>query len=226
MKNKPFPHISIDNFLSKKNYNYIKDSFPSPNNKIWKKPNNRNTQGKSVTVQGRHNLKELQYDQKARSVFFELNSGLFIRFLEKVTGINGLIPDPFFAESGFHQMEKDGFLNVHSDFSHHDSLGLERRVNLLFYLNEDWKKEYNGYLSLYDKKINKISSYAPKANRCIIFTTSNISYHGHPEPLMSPKGIFRKSIAMYYYTLPTKKRLKKRIVFPTDRNFSFKVSKN
>ncbi|MDC2978897.1 2OG-Fe(II) oxygenase [Pelagibacteraceae bacterium] len=223
--NKPFPHIYIDNFLSKSNYLFIKKTFPKPKNKIWKKPDNNNTKGKSVTVRGKHDLKELQYSNQARNVFFELNSGLFIKFIENLTGIQGLLPDPYFAESGFHQIQNNGYLNIHADFSHHDYFGLERRVNLLYYLNDDWKDDYNGNLSLYNKKIKQIKSYKPQGNRCIIFSTSDISYHGHPEKLNTPKGVYRKSIAMYYYTLPTRKRTKKKIIFPNDKNFTYKITK-
>ena len=59
--------------------------------------------------------------------------------IEKITGISGLLPDPYFAESGFHQIQNHGYLNIHADFSHHDYLGLERRINLLYYLNDNWK---------------------------------------------------------------------------------------
>ena len=225
-QNIPFPHIHIDNFLSDKNYKFIKSAFPKPNNKIWKKPDNTNTKGKSVTVRGKYDLKELQYSDEARNIFFELNSGLFLRFIEKITGISGLIPDPYFAESGFHQIQNHGFLNIHADFSHHDYLGLERRVNLLYYLNDNWKDSYRGNLSLYNKKILPIKSYQPIANRCVIFSTSDISYHGHPEKLILPKGKYRRSIAMYYYTLPTRKRSKKKIFFPNDKNFKYKITTN
>lgn len=224
IKNKPFPHICIDNFLSDKNYTFIKKAFPRPSNKIWKKPTNNNTKGLSVTVRGKHDLKELQYSPNARKIFFELNSGLFLRFIEKLTGIKSLLPDPYFAESGFHQTQKNGFLNVHADFSHHDYLGLERRVNFLFYLNDNWKDNYNGNLSLYNKKIEPIKSYQPLGNRCIIFSTSDISYHGLPEKLMLPKGKYRRSIAIYYYTLPTIKRSKKNIFFPKDKKFNHTIS--
>lgn len=224
LNNKPFPHIAIDNFFNKTDYNKIKNIFPNSKNKIWKKPSNRNTQGKSVTVKGKYNLKELFYDSKTRGLFHELNSSLFLNFLEKLTGIQGLLPDPYFNEGGFHRSENGGFLNIHADFSHHDQLGLERRLNFIFYLNDEWKDIYNGKISLYDKNIKKVSSYSPIGNRIVIFTTSDYSYHGHPEKLILSKNQYRKSIALYYYSIPRSIRKKKRIVFPNDRSYEHKIS--
>ena len=80
LSNKPFPHIAINNFFSNSDYNKIKNIFPSSRNKIWKTPSNRNTQGKSVTVKGKYNLKELFYNSKTRALFHELNSSLFLHF--------------------------------------------------------------------------------------------------------------------------------------------------
>ena len=223
--NNPFPHVKIDNFLNDSSCNYIKECFPDSKNEIWKKPDNPYTMGKYVVKLGEQNLKELMMSDKSRQIFFELNSGLFLRFLEKLTGINGLLADPYFAEGGFHQIEKDGFCGIHADFSHHDHLGLERRVNLLYYLNENWKDSYKGNLSLYDQNLNSVKSYQPIDNRCIIFTTSDDSFHGHPEPLNTPDGYCRRSVALYYYTVPTETRKKKRILYPEDPNWKYSMLK-
>ena len=226
IKNIPFPHFNFSNFLDSKNYNFIKENFPSPDDKIWKKPTNKNTVGKSVTKRGDLDIKELLYSENARRIFYEFNSGAFLKFLEKLTGINGLISDPHFAEGGFHQSEDGGYLNIHADFSHHDALKLERRLNFIYYLNDDWQSEYNGGLSLYDKKLNKIKTYLPNGNSCIIFNTSDFSFHGHPEKMILPEGVYRRSIALYYYTGPTKDREIKKILFPEDENFVHEVTRD
>ena len=209
----------------KKSYNKIKKAFPKSNDEIWKTPTNIHTVGKSVTKNGALGLKELGYSKDARAFFHQLNSGLFLTFLEKLTGIKGLLPDPYFSEGGFQRMTKDGYLDVHADFSHSDKLGLERRLNLIIYLNDGWPESYGGQLGLYDQKINKKVSISPIGNRAVIFTTSDYSYHGHPEPLACPKNRFRRSIALYYYTLPTQRK-KSQTVFPNDINFSHKPTKD
>lgn len=223
--NAPFPNACIDNFFSPGDYAKVHAAFPAPDSDIWKKPTNKHVTGKKVTRQGQDGVKELLYSPAAREIFLELNSGLFLRFLEKLTGINGLIGDPHFAEGGFHCSESGGFLDIHADFSHHDHLGLERRLNLLFYLNDEWKEEYGGALGLYDHDLKKVKNYYPFGNRFLIFATSDTSYHGHPEPMKNPSTMFRKSIALYYYSLPTERKISK-IVFPEDKGFTFQLTKD
>lgn len=223
-KSKPFKHIVIDKLFSDKVYKSIEKTFPSPLSNIWKKPSNIHTKQKMVTKRGKNDIKEMLYSNEARDVLREFNSGSFLHFLEKVTGINGLICDPYFAEAGFHCSKDGGYLDIHADFSHHDKLGLERRLNLIFFMNENWKEEYNGYLSLYNKKLDPFIKIKPIGNTCVLFKTSEISYHGHPEPMKLPKNVFRKSIALYYYTLPTKRK-KSKIIFPEDKSFLNKISK-
>lgn len=219
-KTPPFPHAVILNFLPDPVYLKVKSSFPSYSSPIWKKPENEYTQGKSVTKNGDLG-KESFYSEDARRFFFELQSGLFLTFLEKLTGIKGLIGDPHFAEGGFHSSERGAFLSPHADFSHHDRTGLERRVNLLFYLNDGWQPKWEGALTLYDESVQPVKSYYPFGNSCVIFSTSEKSFHGHPVPLACPQGVRRKSIALYYYTLPTERK-PHRIIFPQDSSFSHK----
>ena len=111
----------------------------------------------------------------------EFNSSLFITFLEKITGIEGLIPDPYFAEGSFTMSTNGGYLDIHADFSHHDKLKLERRVNVLIYINENWKENFGGGLNLYDEDLNKKKTIFPYGNSIAIFTTSDKSFHGFPE---------------------------------------------
>ena len=218
----PFPHTIIDGFLTQKGYNKICKAFPKNNDEIWKTPTNTHTVGKSVTKNGSIGLKEILYANDARRFFHELNSSLFLNFLERLTGIKGLIPDPYFAEGGFHKSSSGGYLDIHADFSHHDKLGLERRINLIFYLNDNWLETYGGELGLYNKNYKKVVSIAPIANRMAIFTTSDQSFHGFPEKITCPAKIYRKSIALYYYSLPTSNRKKSKILFPKDPKFIYK----
>jgi len=219
---KPFPHTIIDGFLTHKGYNKICKAFPKKNDEIWKTPSNIHTVGKSVTKNGSLGLKELSYSEDVRRFFHELNSSLFLNFLEKLTGIKGLIPDPYFFEGGFHRSSSGGYLDIHADFSHHDKLGLERRLNLILYLNDNWLETYGGELGLYNKNFKKVVSIAPIANRIVIFTTSDDSFHGHPEKTTCPANKNRKSIALYYYSVPTTNRKKSKVLFPKDPTFTYK----
>ena len=83
-----------------------------------------------------------------------MNSYEFINFLNNLTGIKEkLIPDPYLWGGGFHELKNEGFLNIHSDFNVHPELKLNRRINLLIYLNKDWQENYGGSLELWDKKM-------------------------------------------------------------------------
>jgi hypothetical protein len=80
---------------------------------------------------------------------------------------------------------------------------VERRLNLLIYLNKDWPDAYGGALELWDKAMTGcVVKAAPVFGRAVIFTTDLDSYHGHPDPLTCPPDRARRSIATYYYTAP------------------------
>jgi hypothetical protein len=136
-----------------------------------------------------------------RSIFASFNSRSFLVFLEALTGINGLIPDPYYSGGGFHEILNGGFLDVHADFNLHPLLKVERRINVLLYLNRDWREEYGGALQLWaNSKGPCIRKIVPEFNRCVIFNTTSSTYHGNPEPVQHPNGHPRRSIALYYYT--------------------------
>ncbi|MEQ8908107.1 MAG: 2OG-Fe(II) oxygenase [Vicingaceae bacterium] len=131
-----------------------------------------------------------------------LNSEPFLSFLQTITGIDEpLISDPYFIGGGQHEIKKDGFLKIHADFNKHPKLGLDRRINFLVYLNKDWKEEYGGHFELWDKDMKKCEKkILPVFNRLAMFSTTDFSYHGHPDPLNCPEGRSRKSLALYYYS--------------------------
>jgi Rps23 Pro-64 3,4-dihydroxylase Tpa1-like proline 4-hydroxylase len=124
-----------------------------------------------------------------------------LQFLEKLTGIEGLIPDPYFGGAGPHQIEPGGFLKIHADFNWHPLLKLDRRLNLIVYLNRDWREEYGGHIELWDRGMTRAEQKVlPVWNRTIVFNTTDFSYHGHPTPLACPAGMTRKSVSFYYYS--------------------------
>ena len=133
---------------------------------------------------------------------YSLNSGPFLAFLERLTGINGLIADPHLRGGGVHIIRRGGKLGIHADFNHHKRLKVFRRLNLLLYLNREWDEAWGGHLELWNRdKTRCCRRIAPVFNRTVIFDTSNFSYHGHPEPLECPQDESRKSLALYYYTV-------------------------
>jgi Rps23 Pro-64 3,4-dihydroxylase Tpa1-like proline 4-hydroxylase len=124
-----------------------------------------------------------------------------LNFLEILTGIKGVIPDPYYVGGGLHQIKPGGNLEVHADFNLHTKLKLDRRINVLVYMNKDWHEEYGGHFELWNKDMTAAEQkILPLFNRCAIFSTTSTSYHGHPTPLSCPPDRTRKSIATYYYS--------------------------
>lgn len=136
-----------------------------------------------------------------RRLIEELVSAPFLTFLEQVTGIDALLPDPYLEGGGVHQIGAGGFLKVHTDFNWHKRLKVHRRLNLLLYLNEGWQDDWNGQLELWNKDVSECRArISPLFNRMVVFSTTDDSYHGHPDPLSCPDNVTRNSIALYYYT--------------------------
>lgn len=191
----PFPHIVFDNFLPPDVAQLAVDHFPSARLK-----------SDVVFDSGYAGLHKRQImpaacDASARALFHFFNSPPMLEFLEGLSNIQGLIPDPHFAGGGYHETSCGGKLGIHADFRINERLHLHRRMNVIIYLNQDWKDEYGGFLELWDRKMTKkCRSVAPVFNRCAIFNTDADSYHGHPDPLTCPGDVRRRSIALYYYT--------------------------
>jgi len=192
--NKPFPHIYFDNFLPVEAAEAAIRDFPEPKQLAWSEFNNPNERKLAYDVVER-------LPGTVRDVLYFLNSRPMIEFLEVLTGIKGVIPDPYYVGGGLHQIKRGGKLGVHADFNFHTKLNLDRRINVLVYMNKDWKEEYGGHFELWNQDMSRAEQkILPVFNRCAIFSTTSTSYHGHPTPLSCPPERTRKSIATYYYS--------------------------
>lgn len=195
----PFPHIVIDNFLPLPFIEEIYNLFPTE-----KLADDKFYENGFSGLHKRQVLPE-SCEQKIRSIFHFFNSAPVLQFLEGITTIDSLIGDPYFNGGGFHEIFRGGKLGVHADFRINEQLHLNRRINMLIYLNKNWHPDFGGNLELWDRRMkSKVDSIAPLFNRCVIFNTDANSYHGHPDPLNTPSEITRKSIALYYYTASKK----------------------
>jgi 2OG-Fe(II) oxygenase superfamily len=197
-ENQPFSHVGIDNFFDVAIIKELAAHYPGEFDARW---------NRTFLDAGSYEEQKLSLDRlgdlppQIQLFVNALNSHLFLEFLEDLSGIQGLIPDPYLSGGGLHMIPRGGRLAVHADFNRHRELNLDRRLNLLVYLNFDWKAEWGGALELWDKDVKrKEKSYLPIANRMVVFSTTDTAFHGHPDPLTSPKGQYRRSIALYYYT--------------------------
>lgn len=195
LSSQPFPHIVFDNFLPDEIVNKLLMNFPqeiSSNDYI----------ANSVHIENRkRGINPADCNYSARHMFSFLNSPPILKFIEGLSNIKHVSSDPYFLGGGYHEIKRGGKLSVHADFRSHQELNLQRRINLLIYLNKNWAPEYGGKLELWDSTMSNLcSSIEPIFNRCVIFSTDDKSYHGHPDPLECPENITRKSVALYYYT--------------------------
>jgi hypothetical protein len=194
--NTPFSHIVIDEFFDRRTLDEVLSEVDGiDRSKRYAKFLDRETGHNKFAflphVVGPNTARLTQY----------LNSGPFLTYLEKLTGISNLIADPSFFGGGVHWIDNGGYLEIHADFNHLKKYNLARRINLLLYLNKDWKDEYNGHLEMWDgSTMTKRKAVAPLFNRAVIFSTVKEALHGHPTPLSAPPGVARRSLALYYYT--------------------------
>jgi Rps23 Pro-64 3,4-dihydroxylase Tpa1-like proline 4-hydroxylase len=197
----PFPHILIEELIKPEYLEQVLAAFPTPDQELaWRKVV-AERDGQPMQYKKLGLPHELQMASVIRELLWEMNSIGFLTFLERLTGIQSLISDPMMQGGGLHQIMPGGLLGVHADFTTHKVYGLDRRINVLLYLNKDWKPEYEGHLELWSRDMSRcVRRIIPKFGRCVIFDTDASSYHGHPRPLNCPDGMTRKSIALYYYT--------------------------
>jgi len=133
--------------------------------------------------------------------FEEINSPEFVGFLTELTGITPILGDMELRGGGLHSSVQGGYLNVHTDFNFHPVTNMHRRLNLILYANSVWEEDWGGALELWSSDVSECRAKVfPKFNRAVLFETSEISFHGHPEPMTCPEGVSRKSLAVYYYS--------------------------
>lgn len=139
-------------------------------------------------------------DPKIKNLFYVPSTDEISNIFSKIASISDLEYDPYLNGAGLHAHSRYGRLNMHLDYEKHPKLkNRQRRLNIILFLTKDWKKEWNGDNQLWDKNMEKCKVKTfPKFNSAIIFKTNEISWHGLPEKIMCPEGVFRKSLAYYY----------------------------
>ena len=205
---KPYPHIVIKNYFDKNFLSKVLDEFPN----LYKISSSKNYNNKNEIKFS--NNKKKNFKKNTKILFKFLNSKLFLNFVQNLASINEkLLPDFELNGGGLHEIKRGGVLKIHTDFNKHPYKNIDRRINVLIYLNKQWKKNYGGNLELWNKSMKKcVKKIAPNFNTMVIFSTNDFTNHGHPNPLKCPETISRKSIATYYFSKgrPLKEILKVR----------------
>lgn len=188
----PFPLLVLDDFLDTQTAKGLLAEFPAPD----AMPKSRDymfgdkRELSSVAEQG----------PTSRAFYDALLGPQFQDFLRRLTG-RELFVDPAFHGGGFHQSGDGGYLDTHVDFNMHPLHGDWLRVlNVLLYLNEDWREEYDGRLLIKARPDDEPVGIAPLFNRGLLMLTDSHTYHGFKKMTLPP-GVTRKSIATYAYEL-------------------------
>jgi hypothetical protein len=195
-RSKPVPNFKIDNFLDEGFANRVLAAFPSYDEAI--------KVGRSFAAVNEYKKVQVTDAALFAEPVAQLNAALaapeFVDLLSYVFDISNLMADDQLVGGGIHQTGPRGFLDVHIDFNYIEERQLHRRLNILIYFNRDWKDEWGGNIELWDKDVKVCHhSFSPIFNRCVVFATNEISYHG-VTAVKCPPDQTRKSFAAYYYT--------------------------
>ena len=197
--NAPFPHLVLDHFLTDDAAQRLLDAFPA-----FEKGNFTGDDGRPGPKSANALLPKLgaPYAGLDRTI----QSAGFLELMARLTRIDGLLYDPFYLGGGTHENRDGASLDAHVDFNYHPSERWHRRLNLLLDLHRDWRAEWGGNLQLFADPRRDAApavSVAPVFNRCVIFETSERSWHGFDAirlPAGADRSLSRKSIALYFYT--------------------------
>jgi hypothetical protein len=196
----PFRHVVVDNFLTADACRQAIADFPSFEDK-----HAINEYGEVGGKAVREKLSELGPIYAKLDALFR--SPDFRRWVGRVSDIDDLLFDPDYVGGGTHENIDHQELDAHVDFNFHPKTRLHRRLNLILFLNAKWGEDWGGQLQLHrdpwsPPAEDDIRSVTPVANRCVLFETTETSWHGFP-PIRIPadkKGVTRRSVAVYYYT--------------------------
>jgi Rps23 Pro-64 3,4-dihydroxylase Tpa1-like proline 4-hydroxylase len=192
----PFPFVKIENFVDPEFAREVASAFPTFDDALatgrsFKTVNER----KKVQITDANT-----FPAPILRLHQMLSSQEFLGDLSYITGIPNLVADEELVGGGVHVTGPGGRLDVHIDFNYMEERQLHRRVNLLLYLNPTWQEEWGGQIQLWDRKVQACErQFSPALNRCVIFETSDISFHG-VTPVSPTAPYPRLSFATYYYT--------------------------
>jgi Rps23 Pro-64 3,4-dihydroxylase Tpa1-like proline 4-hydroxylase len=193
---KPVPNFCIDNFLEESFADSVADAYPTFEDAV--------KVGRSFSAVNEKGKVQVTDSSTFSEPVAELNRTLaspeFLGLLSDVFKMPNLLADEELVGGGIHQTGPRGHLDVHVDFNYIAERELHRRLNILIYFNKGWKPEYGGNIELWDEDVKVCHhSFSPIFNRCVVFETNEVSFHG-VTAVQCPPGMARKSFAAYYYT--------------------------
>ena len=196
---KPFRHVVVEPFLQPEALTALMGEFPAF--AAERARNELGEVGRKAVVPGIRTI------GPAYRAFDELlRSQSLLDLLGQITGIEKLLYDQDYVGGGTHENLHGQDLDLHIDFNYHPARGWHRRLNLILFLNEEWRPEWGGCLELHrdpwHPDQDEVAKVTPVANRAVLFETTERSWHGFPRIHLPAdrQQVSRKSVAVYYYT--------------------------
>ena len=192
--NNPFPHLIYEDFVTSDLIQNIKNEYDDIlKNKMdeWNKYDN--------PIEHKLSFNKFEDTVYLKQLFDIVGDENFIKSLQQTFDIEDIELDTDLYGAGLHNHPKGGHLCTHLDYEINPITFKKRWLNLILYINDDWKDEYNGDTELWnsDRTICEKRVY-PQFNKALIFRTDNKSWHGVSRTIDCPNETSRKSIAFYY----------------------------
>ena len=195
---RPYEHCVIPDFFEESSFRTLHDAYPPIETTPWDKYEN--------PIEQKWTLNKFDKDSVFSTLISHLQSDDTVSLLKQISGIPTLEKDPYLHGAGIHYHPSNTKLDLHLDYSIHPISGKERRLNLVYFMNDHWDPQWNGALELWDHEDMTpkecITKIYPLPNTAILFKTNDISIHGLPEPILTPPGVGRKTFAIYYVSQP------------------------
>ena len=195
----PFKHVVIDDFFEPEFARQLLDQFPRFDSALARNEGGA-TGGKAVNT----NIRAIS--PAYQRLYDAISAAPFLDLVSRLSGIPNLILDPKMFGGGTHENLHGQELDPHVDFNYDEARQLHRRLNLIVYLNPEWRQEWGGALEIHSNprnpQENQIRGYVPLFNRCVMFETNEYSWHGFPRINLpeDKRHLSRKSISIYLYT--------------------------
>jgi Rps23 Pro-64 3,4-dihydroxylase Tpa1-like proline 4-hydroxylase len=193
LNTKPFPHYFQDNILNDEFAKELQNEILNLDLSLYDRYDN--------PFEQKYTLRDKdKYPCKLQSLIDYLISDEFIKKLSNFTG-NELIIDTTKNFYGVHIYKPGDKLDIHVDAGIHPTLNLKKQVTLGIYLSYNWSIFNGCALEIWDgddshikdpKIYNCINKIHPMFNRLIVFTNTDNSWHGNPEPVHSVKDDSRR----------------------------------
>ena len=188
----PFNHVIIDNFFQDDEFVSVQQQWPRTPGKDWFEYKN--------PIEFKYVYEEInEMPASIKNVFYALSNRALVDKFSSIFNIPQLQADPYCQGGGLHMAPKNGRLMMHLDYEVHAHLEAQRRLNIIIYINEKWEDAWKGETQLWDSDLlNCVKSVYPKRNRALAFVTTELSWHGVPEPIRCPDDVFRSTLNFYY----------------------------